>query len=418
MNRSACILFVAALGTMQVGAVDTMTALLRDDVRTLRTQVGDDLFALPMAVLGSGDAVTVSFDHLSEDREFLRYRVVRCDANWQPSTVAETEYLDGFNESIIENYEYSRATTVHYVHYDFDFPNEDISPSLSGNYLLEVYSEDDPETPWLRQRVMLSEQSAPISVAVTSRTDIDYNDAHQQVSVSVDTERAAVADPFNDLTVMVSQNGRGDNEVALKQPLRMSGTTAIYEHRDPLIFEAGNEYRRMEVSNVHYPGMGVEVIDYYYPYYHFTLYTDQSRAGESYTYDSTQHGRFFVREYNSSESDIEADYVVVHFALDYPELPGTMIFLDGDMTQRRFDSSSIMTYNEAEERYEKALLLKQGAYNYQYLAVTPGANRGTTSIIEGNKYQTVNEYVVKVYARGPLDRTDRLIGVTSVTTQP
>lgn len=418
MNRTACILLVAALGTAQARAVDTMTAILRDDVRTLRTQVGDDLFALPMAVLGSGDAVTVSFDHLSEDREFLRYRVVRCDANWQPSTVAETEYLDGFNESVIENYEYSRATTVHYVHYDFNFPNEDISPSLSGNYLLEVYSEDDPETPWLRQRVMLSEQSAPISVSVTSRTDIDYNDAHQQVSVSVDTERAAVADPFNDLTVMVSQNGRGDNEVALKQPLRMSGTTAIYEHRDPLIFEAGNEYRRMEVSNVHYPGMGVEAIDYYYPYYHFTLYTDQSRAGESYTYDNTQHGRFFVREYNSSESDIEADYVVVHFALDYPELPGTMIFLDGDMTQRRFDSSSIMTYNEAAGRYEKALLLKQGAYNYQYLAVTPGANRGTTSIIEGDKYQTVNEYVVKVYARGPLDRTDRLIGVTSATTQP
>ena len=100
------------------------------------------------------------------------------------------------------------------------------------------------------------------------------------------------------------------------------------------------------------------------------------------------------------------------------ELPGSMIFLDGDFTSRRFDPASLMTYNRATGRYEKVVLLKQGLYNYQYLTVAPGAMRATAATVEGNKYPTINEYLIKVYARGPLDRTDRLIGVTQITSQP
>ena len=392
---------------------DTMTGTFNDHIRTLRVEHSSgDLFAPPVVTMAGGDYLIVSFDHLSDDREFLRWRAVRCDANWQPSTLAQPEWIDSFNESAIEAYDYSSAVTVPYVHYEFAFPNDDIMPLLSGNYLIQVYPENDPDDVWLQARVMMSEQSAPVSASLTSHTDIDYNAAHQQLTVSVDTERAHVSDPFNDLRVVISQNGRADSEVMLRQPLRMSGHTAIYEHQKPLIFEAGNEYRRMEVSNVNYPGMGVEDISWHGPYYHFTLQTDESRAGQSYLYDQTQAGRFVVREYNSDNSDYDADYVVVHFSLDYPEMPGWMIFLDGDMTMRRFDDTSRMIFNPETGRYEKAMLLKQGAYNYQYLAVPPGANRGQTALIEGDKYQTQNEYLIKVYTRGTMDRTDRLIGVT------
>ena len=414
MKRILTVLSVLAACLSSYGLTDTMNGIFNERVRTVTVRAADDFFAPPVVLLGGRDRLDISFDVLHEDRDYLRYRVVRCDANWQPSKIAESEWLHGFNESVIEDYRFSEVTTVHYVHYSFQFPNGDIDPTMSGNYLIQVYGEDDPEDVWFQQRVMISEQSAPISATVTSHTDVDYNQSHQQLSVAVDVERAGVGDPFNDLKVMIAQNGRGDNEVAMRQPLRMSGRTVIYEHQRPLIFEAGNEYRRFEVSNVNYPGMNVEQIGYFEPYYHFKLYEDSSRAGEPYSYDQTQSGRFVVREYNSGDSDVEADYVVVHFTLDYPELPGTMIFLDGDFTQRRFDQGSQMLYNPATGRYEKAVLLKQGHYNYQYLAVPPGAKSGKTDVIEGDKYQTVNEYLIKVYARGPLDRTDRLIGVKRV----
>ena len=257
---------------------------------------------------------------------------------------------------------------------------------------------------------MVSEATVPVSVTAASQTDIDYNKSHQQLSIVVDTERAMVDDPFNDLIVIAGQNGRLDSEVAFRQPLRASGSKVIFEHQQPLIFDAGNEYRRFEIVNEQYPGMGVDHIEYFDPYYHYVLYLDQSRADEPYSYDQTQHGRYFIREYNSQESDLEADYGVVHFSLDYPETPGAMIFLDGDFVQRRFDDNSRLFYNHATGRYERAMLLKQGAYNYQYLIVPPGAKRGYTSAIEGDKYQTVNEYNVRVYHRRRGERYDRLIG--------
>lgn len=417
MKRTIIVLIYTLSFLAGYALVDTMNGIFNERVRTVQARLGDDMFAPPVVGLGTSDYLDISFDVLSEDRDYFRYRAVRCDANWQPSTIVENEWLDGFNESVIEDYRFSNVTSVHYVHYTFQFPNEDISPKLSGNYLIQVYNEDNPEEVWFQQRVMISEQSAPISASITSRTDVDYNSQHQQLSIAVDTERAGVSDPFNDLRVMVSQNGRGDNEVALRQPLRMSGRTAIYEHQKPLIFEAGNEYRRFEVSNINYPGMNVAEIGYYQPYYHFTLAQDVSRAGEQYLYDQTQWGRFVVREYNSADSDVDADYVVVHFSLDYPEMPGSMVFLDGDMVSRRFDQGSQMLFNPSSGRYEKALLLKQGHYNYQYLVVPPGGTSGKTSVIEGDKYQTVNEYLIKVYTRGPLDRTDRLVGVKRILSE-
>lgn len=390
--------------------VDTMTGVFDERIKSLRVSFDGNDFAPLVVVMGSRDAIRVEFDELAEDRSYLRYSLTHCNANWQPSGLAESEYLNGFNEATIDNYDFSRATTVHYVHYWLTVPNEQIAPTVSGNYLLKVYNESDPDNTLLQCRFMVSEESAPVAADVSPRTDIDFNVAHQQLSIAVETERAMVRDPFNDLMVYVSQNGRLDNEVALRQPLRVTGTRAFYEHQPALIFDAGNEYRRMETVSTEFPSMGVSDINYAYPYYHFTLATDGTRAGEQYLYDSTQHGRYFIREYNSDESDVDADYVVVHFSLDYPETPGAMIFLDGDFVQRRFDSNSQMYYNPTTRLYERVMLLKQGAYNYQYLAVPPKGSRGYTSWIEGDKFQTVNEYLIKVYYRRPGERYDRLIG--------
>lgn len=247
-------------------------------------------------------------------------------------------------------------------------------------------------------------------------TDVDFNEKHQQIAVTVDTERSSVTDPFNDLTVVIKQNGRNDNQVTLRQPMRMSGRkVSVYEHVPALIFDAGNEYRRFETVSTSYPGMGVEGISYSEPYYHFTLAPDSERASSMYLYDQTQHGRYKVREFNSSQSDIEADYAVVHFSLDIPEIMGAKVYLDGDFTDRRFSSEALMTYNHARGCYERNILLKQGAYNYQYLVVPDGGSKGLTGPIEGDKFQTINEYTVYVYARSQGERADRLIGVSQIS---
>lgn len=395
-------------------ASDTSTRIFHSDFHTLQLKVNGNDMLPPVIILGSDDKLTVSFDELSDDRRYLRYELLHCNALWQRDNLVAPEYLDGFNEATIDDYAFSQATTVHYVNYRLTIPNDDMQPLLSGNYLLRVFDENDPQITILQARFSISEQVMTVTASVSSRTDIDYNDSHQQLTIGIDTGTDNIDNPFTDLTVTVEQNGRQDNITTVTRPSRIAGTTAWFEHDRNLIFSAGNEYRRMEVVSVNYPGMNVEDLSYAYPYYHATLHTDEPRVDKQYSFDSTQHGRFRVREYDSDDPDTEADYIVTHFTLDAPELPAGDIFIDGDMVQRRFSPESRMVFNRATGLYEHSLLLKQGAYNYQYLMVPAGYMTGYTAPIEGDRYQTVNEYIVKVYCRRPGQRYDRLAGVTSV----
>ena len=405
--------------TMAVTAeavADTSQGVFHPSFRSLRVTAEGDDFAPPVAMIqDEGSKVNIEFDEIAEDRRFMRYELIHCDARWKPEGLVASEFLDGFNEGTVEDYEFSRATLVHYVHYSITIPNEQVRIKATGNYLLRVYDESDPDETLLQARFGVSDYSAELLPGVSSLTDIDANVRHQQVSLSADLRHVKeISDPFSELTVVVSQNGRTDNEVVLTTPQRVAGSKVIYEHLRPLIFRAGNEYRRFETVTTTYPGMGVEKIEYHHPIYHIDLFTDMPRAYAPYLYDSTQHGRFFIREWSSASSDTEADYVMTNFSLEMPELKNADIFIDGDLTQRRFDPSSRMVYNNATGRYEQSLLLKQGAYNYQYLVVPFGKTRGETAPVEGDFYQTTNEYTIKVYHRPRGARYDRLIGVTRV----
>lgn len=416
--RSHVVWLLAAMAvTATAGEVtDTSQGILDPAFRSLKVEMEDAPFAPPVITLGDPmSRLTVSFDELSEERRFMRYELIHCDARWQPEGLVASEFLDGFNEGIVEDYAYSRATLVHYVHYTITIPNSEVRITETGNYLLRVYDETDPDVTLLQARFGVSDFSAGVYAGVSSLTDIDANRSHQQVEFTVDLAHVrGVDDPFNDLTIVVSQNGRTDNEVILTAPQRVMGDRVIYEHLRPLIFDAGNEYRRFETVSTTYPGMGVETMTFASPIYNAWLYVDTPRSRVPYSYDSTQHGRFFVRESSSSRSDTEADYVLTHFALEMPELPDGDIFIEGDLTQRRFDPLSRMVYNRSTGRYEQSLLLKQGAYNYRYLAVPSGSLRGDTSPVEGDFHQTTNEYTIKVYNRPRGSRFDRLIGVGSL----
>lgn len=395
-------------------AADNLTGITDQRFASLQVYAGDDRLNAPVLTLDDDRKLTIEFDELADDVRYMRYSVTHCDADWKPSQLVESEYLDGFNEGSIDEYEFSRATTVHYIHYRLELPNDKIRLTASGNYILRVYDESAPEATLLQARFMVTEQSVGLRATVSSHTDVDYNAGHQQLSLQLDAGHINVHDAFNDFKVIISQNGRLDNERTLLHPLRLQGNTLIYEHQPELIFEAGNEYRRFETVSTHINTMGIEEISYHGPYYHAWVNTDTPRSSDPYLYDSTQHGRYVIREYNSTRPDTEADYLVTHFSLEMPRIDNADIYIDGDMVSRRLDGRSRLDYNETTGRYETAMLLKQGAYNYQYLVRPTGSGTAHTSAVEGDFYNTVNEYRIAVYHRRPGDRYDRLLGYFTV----
>ncbi|MBD5213418.1 MAG: DUF5103 domain-containing protein [Bacteroidales bacterium] len=414
---TSVILLAAGLSGLASGAEDTRTAVFDPDFSTLQVYVDEEVLADPVITLDGSRRLTVEFDERSSDVRYMRYSLTHCNADWQPSNLVATEYIDGFNEGTIDEYDFSRATTVQYVHYRISLPNEQIRFTHSGNYLLKVYDETEPDETLLQARFKVTEQRVAIGAEVTSRTDVDYNRAHQQLSISVDPGKMPMQDAFNDFKVVVTQNNRPDNARTLIHPMRMQGNTLIYEHLPELIFDGGNEYRRFETVSLRVPSMNVESVVYQHPYYHAVIAGDGVRAYEPYSYDSTQAGRYVVREMDATDSDTEADYAVTYFTLFMPRLEGVDIYIEGDLTNRRLDDTSRMRYNEESGAYEKAMLLKQGSYNYQYLAVPRGSQTGMTATVEGNFYNTGNEYQIAVYRRLPSERADRLMGYSTIIMQ-
>ena len=379
--------------------------------RSLKVAPLSNPYLQPVLIMGTDDRIGVSFDVLDEDVHYLRYSVVHCNAQWQPSALVESEYVDGFNYADIQDYEQSEATFTHYWNYHFTIPNEDFKLSKSGNYLLRVYEQDDPDHVLFQTRFSLCENTVGVRAELTASTDVDYKAAHQQLAVTLNYKPETIHDPYGELTTVISQNTRTDNVAVLTSPMRVGMGTLIYEHQAPLIFAAGNEYRRFETVEAHSLNMGVAALTYYEPFYHATLYTDEPRRDVQYLYDQTQRGYFTIRNAEADDSDVEADYVMTHFTL-YTGQPitGGNIFLEGEFAHGLPAEQVLMRYDEASGCYRCSLLLKQGAYNYQYLFFPDGAKQGRTDVIDGDKYQTMNQYAIRVYDRPSGERYDRMVG--------
>lgn len=417
-------LFAWALSTFCLAANNNETAVFNPAVRTLRAYVaGTPLgpMSMPVMTLGDDRPLVVDFDLLEDEHRYLRYSIAHLDAVGTNDRLAYPEFLDGFNEGQIDDYAYSEATSVPYVHYRLEIPDGQMRPLVSGNYLLTVWPEGNPSEPLFQVRFAVSEQLVPLAVGVTSRTDIDYNAHHQQLDVTALLENTPVRNPYNDLIMVVEQNGRPDTRRVIEHPLRVTGSKAVYEHVPQLIFPAGNEYRRFETISKRYNPIGVAEFGFKNPYYHYVLFDDEPRTTAPYSFDRTLSGGYLIRDADddvrAEASDVSADYAIVFFRLHAPGAYAYNIYLDTDATQRRLDSTSLMDYDPSEQVYTKALLLKQGSYSYQYLAVPKsqtGVGQALTAPVEGDKFETQNIYNIYLYLRHPSQRYDRLVGYTTI----
>lgn len=384
--------------------------ILDRQLHTLQVVVNDDPLQPPIMNLGGGNHLEIGFDEFSHEYHRYTYKVEHCNADWSPSTeIFESDYMNGFNGEPIEDYEKSFNTTVLYTHYSLRIPNENISLKLSGNYKLTVYNDEgDEPVPVLTACFSLVEPGVGIGATVSTNTDIDFNKSHQQVDFSVNYGLVKVIDPHRELKTVVMQNRRWDNCVVNPKPNIQAANKIEFTHNRQLIFPAGNEYHKFEILDVHVPTLNVDRMEWFDPYYHATLYPNQT--ARNYLYDEDQNGAFIIR--NSDDEDVATtcDYVFTHFTLKSPQLPGGEVYLNGEWTYNRFIPEYRMTYNRETQAYEATALLKQGYYNYNYLFVPDGDTQGNSGRTDGNFYETENEYIILVYHRPNGGRYDKLVG--------
>ncbi|GHT55744.1 DUF5103 domain-containing protein [Bacteroidia bacterium] len=405
-----CLFCAAFQGNIQ--AQKFRTSAFSDKVKTLRVFPVNKWDGTPIIELGSSNRIEINFDVMDAAPGAYTYTLTHCNADWTPSQLIESEYMNGFQNRYVEDYATSFNTTMNYVNYRIVFPNEDVTLKVSGNYAVQIFPEYSDE-PILCACFSVLEKKSDIGMQVTSQTDKGMNSFFQQVNFTL-TYGSEIKTPMQDLKVYVRQNNRTDNDAALVKPLRIQSNQLIYEHIPALIFDAGNEYRNFEMTTHQYTGLNIEAMKFYSPYYHALLYPDKVRANRSYSYYEDIDGKVFIRTLSGSNYDTEADYYIVHFFLPcerpYPE----NVYLLSEAFNNLLDGRSKMEYNPQEGGYVKSVLLKEGYYNYLYVTQKDSRSPGSTASIEGNYYQTENEYRVLVYLRRTGDKYDQLIGTQTI----
>lgn len=416
MKSTFCFVSLVVAGLLSANAQNVFTTSVSSQrIKSLQVKVAGELISDPMIVLGSDEQLEFNFDAVESGYTNYAYSITHCNADWKASILSPIEYMTGFQGMPVEDFANSIATTTSYTNYRFFLPNDDVQFRLSGNYAVRVYDEDRPDETVFTACFYVSESLVGIDTKISGITDIDVNKGHQQIEFAINHRDYAIQQPVTDLKFYITQNGRRDNAITDLHPSSILQNQLVYANNKNLIFKAGNEFRRMEFLSNKYNGMGVEDVQFFTPYYHVVLIPDQFRNRTSYRYDQDQNGRFFPQCSSCSDPDTEADYYVVHFALDEDEIQGGKVYLTGNFLTNGYNDESLMEYDKERNRYEKFLLLKQGSYNYRYLFVPDGDAVGQTAPIEGDFSETENEYTIAVYHRPIGARYDRLIGFTKVS---
>lgn len=413
MNKTIFALILLFVISNEILAQTYKTQPLVDDIHSIEVLANKQWNSYPIINLNSQDYIHIGFDKVSEETfARLRYKIIFCDADWVENKELSTiEFLNGFDDNAIEDYDVSLNTSVLYTHYNLQIPNNEVSPKVAGNYTVLVYEEGFEEDILLTASFSVLDDVVGIAPEISSVTDIDSNKEHHQLTFDLNY-KLNLRDVKNDFKVFVRQNNRQDSEVANVKPNYIMPSKLRYRSNRNLIFEAGNEFHRFDMSSYKFNGKNVAHIEFKRPNYHIHIVPNKINSNGSYSYDQDQNGRVIYRNTEADDVEREGDYFYVHFTLHADNPLPNDVYVSGGFTYDTFSDKYKMQYDSDNREYSLMLLLKQGLYNYQYL--TREANSFSTSSVEGNFFETENEYSIYVYYRPVGQKYDSLVGFTHI----
>ena len=376
-----------------------------DYIKTIVFKSNTNEGELPIFKLN--ERLNLEFDALNGNEDDFYYTIQHCNFDWTPSRLVKSEYLQGFDNLRIVNYENSFNTYQLYSNYRLQIPNNQTRIKLSGNYVLKIF--DDYGDLVFSRKFMVYENLANVGVAIKRSRDVSFINEAQSIDFKISSPNMLFNNPNQTVNTLVIQNNNLNTAITNLKPQYTIGNELIYKYTTESLFWGGNEYHYFENKDVRGANVGVQYIDLE-EIYHNYLYADIPRTNQPYTFNPDINGNFLITVLNRDEPSIEADYTVIHFSLQQPEFFDKSLYVYGGFNNYALTEENKMQYNSQTGFYETAITLKQGFYNYKYIVVDEEGNLDEGAI-SGNFYQTENNYKVLVYYRDLGARYDRIIGL-------
>jgi hypothetical protein len=373
-------------------------------------QFAGDTKQSQLPIIRLGEALFLSFDDLNGNEADYYYQITHHDFDWALSDLTKGEYMNGFDDVRIYNYENSYNTLQSYSHYTLKIPNRDTRKlTKSGNYMISIF--DDNREIVFSRKFMIVENIVSVPTFIKRARDIKIIKTKQVVQFVIDSPNLQITNPDETIKTLILQNSNLNNPITNLKPQYTIGSQLIYRYDKEASFDGGNEFLYFDNKDIRAGTSSIRRIDLTEIYNNF-LYTNGARFNRPYTYNPDINGNYQVRVLNANTNiAIEADYARVYFTLQYfEEIADKEIHVYGNFNNWTIDGSTYMEYDSFSDTYINNRLFKQGFYNYKFVLV----NRDGTideGAISGNFWQTENEYTVLVYFRDLGARYDRIIGV-------
>lgn len=414
MNRSllTCLLF--AIGCRYAGAQEPDMVYYNNiqNVKLFRT--GDQL-SYPIIALGATDQLELHFDDREGGSRAYYYTWQLCNADWTPAMLSPVDYIRGFSQNRILTYRNSSLALTRYTHYQQSLPDRNSLPSRSGNYLLKVFLDGDPEKLVFTRRVLVLQEQAGVGAQLQQTFNNQLFQTHQKVVFTVDTKGLNIVNAQQQITVCILQNYRWDNKKMGMRPTFIRQRQLEYNTEQDAVFPGGKDWRWLDLRSFRLQSDRVDSAQYSNKGTTVFVKPDRERASLRFVYYRDLGGRFFNETLDGVNPFWQGDYATVYFSFRPPAglQYSKELYLFGELTNYGMDPQARLTFNETTGLYETSMWLKQGYYDYVY-ALKNSDGSFSTDQTEGNYWETANTYSILVYYRALGGRADELVAVATL----
>ncbi len=399
------LLFYSSFFILPVNAQNAVTTIPPLNIKAIVLEpVRPNIYA---PIIKLGESLKLSFDDINAEQRIYSYKIEHCDYNWNISNILSTQYMTGYSQDRIRDYENSFNTLQPYTHYTLKIPNENNRIKISGNYLISIL--DEYNNVIFSRRFIIYQPKVNVGVTAHRSRDISFINEKHNVEFVINHPNLLLNNPNEEIKVAVYQNGDWNSVIKNIRPKYMRGSQLLYNYVDEISYWAGNEFLYFDTKEIRNATNNIAKTRLNNIFNTF-LFIDESRGNKPYSFYPDVNGNFVLRTIDAEDTSLEGDYSFVHFLYRYDQIfNGEGIYIYGAFNDWKLTEENKMIYNEQTNLYEARLMLKQGFYNYTYVSVDRNGQLNKHSL-EGSMYQTENEYSVLVYYRTYGELYDQVIG--------
>ena len=286
-----------------------------NNIKTVQFHRAGDPSTLPVMTMDGTQRLYLSFDDLDADYKRYTYTVIHCNRDWSPSEeLVIADYLENFEFEEIRDFNSSMGTYQPYTRYELYLPNKHFNWTLSGNYVLQVFDENQRLV--MTKRFVSVQRRVPIASFQEYASRVQISRTHQELQFYSDLKEIYLDEPMQSVEATIIQNTNWNTSMELIPPRRIMGDRLMFDYPNRIIFPAGKPYRIADLRSARSRSAGVYAIETYDNVIWVTMETDRKRLRTKSIDDFDIDGSFVIANVDQNGAELRSEYLNVMFTLE------------------------------------------------------------------------------------------------------